>query len=396
MWGALRKIDRRYVWALAATVLSSSWAGAAWAAERVALVIGNAAYEHTEALKNPGNDAADMAAKLRSLGFKVVVGTDLDLDGFYDKLGNFDDAASGADVTLFFYAGHGLQVEGKNWLVPTDAKLEKKLDLRRGAVELDTVLESMRGTKKLVLLDACRDNPLAGDLARSMGLSRSVAAQRGLARVESERGSGMLIGYATAPGGVADDGGGRNSPFTTALLEHIATPGLSVDDMLTRVTQSVLAATGRKQEPWKHSSLSEIFYFKPSVVVGGGGDGTLQCRTVQVPKTQCRTVTRYRREIREEPYENSVETAFKIGPHFGFTDTACQEGERKIRRRLERKCDDDEDLTEVESWCKGCDYTHCYLEAYGYCVGTKETTERVPYYDEVCEEVMTSERQCSR
>ena len=113
-----RRAIRPVAWALAAAVLSS-WAGAAWAAERVALVIGNPAYEHTEALRNPGNDDADMAAKLGSLGFEVVVGTDLDLDGFYDS--KFDDAASGADVTLFFYAGHGLQVEGKNWLVPTDA-----------------------------------------------------------------------------------------------------------------------------------------------------------------------------------------------------------------------------------------------------------------------------------
>ena len=258
--------------ALAGAVLLSALAGAAGAAQRVALVIGNAAYEHTEALRNPGNDAAAMAAKLRSLGFYVVVGTDLDLDGFDHKLDEFEEAAREAEVTLFFYAGHGLQVDGKNWLVPVDAELEKKRDLKRRAVELDDVTGSMPGKKKLVFLDACRNNPLAGDLARSMGLSRAVAAQRGLARVES--GDGMLIGYATQPGNTTADGAGDNSPYTTALLEHIATPGLSVDDMLTKVTQSVLAATARRQAPWKHSSLPEIFYFKPieEPLAAAGGD----------------------------------------------------------------------------------------------------------------------------
>ena len=254
-------------WALAA-VLLSVLPVAAGAAERVALVIGNSKYHDPDAvLRNPGNDATDMAAKLRSLGFEVVVGTDLDFDGFYDTLDKFEEAAHEAEVTLFFYAGHGLQVDGKNWLVPVDAELEKKRDLKRRAVELDEVTKSMPGKKKLVFLDACRNNPLARGLARSANRSPSEMASRGLARVES--GSGMLISYATQPGNTAADGTDRNSPYTTALLEHIATPGLSVDDMLTWVTQSVLAATGEKQEPWKHSSLSEIFYFKPSLTNGG-------------------------------------------------------------------------------------------------------------------------------
>ena len=244
-------------WALSVAVLFLVGSAASAASDRVALVVGNSAYEHTDALRNPGNDAAAMASALGRLGFEVVLGTDLDLDGFYDKLGEFDAASRGADVTLFFYAGHGLQVDGKNWLAPVDARLGSKLDLKRGAVELDTVLEQMRGTKRLVYLDACRNNPLAGDLARSLGQSRSAAASRGLARVRS--GSGTLIGYATAPDDVAADGEGLNSPFTEALLAHIETPGLSVNDMFGEVSEAVALATGGGQVPWSNSSLGRFY-----------------------------------------------------------------------------------------------------------------------------------------
>ena len=243
--------------AWAAAVLLSVLPIAAQAALRVALVIGNAAYEHIDPLRTPGNDAAGMEAALGRLGFEVVLGKDLDRGGFYDTLGEFDEASRGADVTLLFYAGHGLQVQGKNWLAPVDARLGSRLDLRRGAVELDTVLEHMRGTKKLVCLDACRNNPLAGDLARSMGVSRAAATSRGLARVQS--GSGTLIGYATAPDDVAADGEGRHSPFTEALLAHIETPGLSVNDMFGEVSGAVSRATGGKQVPWSHSSLGRFY-----------------------------------------------------------------------------------------------------------------------------------------
>ena len=249
-------VRRLSVWALACFALLWASVVSAGASDRVALVVGNAAYEHTDALRNPGNDAEAMAAALERLGFEVVLGTDLDLDGFYDKLDEFDAASRGADVTLFFYAGHGLQVDGKNWLAPVDARLGSKLDLKRGAVELDTVLDQMRGTTKLVYLDACRTNPLARGLARSMGLTRTAAAERGLARVEDE--PGTLIGYATAPGGVADDGGGLNSPFTEALLAHIEMPGLSVNDMFGEVSKAVRRATGGDQVPWISSSLGRF------------------------------------------------------------------------------------------------------------------------------------------
>ena len=232
------------------------------AAERVALVIGNAAYEHTTPLRNPENDARDMARALAELDFAVIDGLNLDKDAFATKLKEFSRAARGADVTLLFYAGHGLQVEGENYLVPVDAKLEEEVDLRLEAFELTAFMRQMRSPTNLVFLDACRDNPLAGTLARSMGLSRSVGSTRGLARVE--KASGTFIAYATEPGDVADDGAGRNSPFTSALLAHIATPALSVNDMYTAVTKAVKDSTNGRQEPWFEASLDHVFFFNPS------------------------------------------------------------------------------------------------------------------------------------
>ena len=246
-----------------AAVLLSVLTGIAGAAERVALVIGNAAYEHTTPLRNPRNDATDVARALEGLGFEVIEGLDLDKSAFGPKLREFAQAARGAQVTLFFYAGHGLQVEGENYLVPTDAKLAEEVDLRLEAFELTAFLRQMRGGTNLVFLDACRDNPLAQSLARSMGPTRSSAIGRGLGRVETA--GGTLIAYATQPGNVADDGEGRNSPFTGALLAHIATPGLSVHDLLASVTDSVMTGTDGRQQPWTHSSLRKPFHFKPVV-----------------------------------------------------------------------------------------------------------------------------------
>ncbi len=237
------------------------------AAERVALVVGNAAYEQeTAALRNPVNDATAVAAALRRLGFEVIEGRDVDKDTFYAKITAFEAAARSATIALFFYAGHGLQVDGRNYLAPVDLQLETRQDLRQHAIELAAVLEVMHSATNLVILDACRNNPLAGELARSLGLSREMAASRGLVRVESA--SGTLIAYATEPGAVAADGLGKHSPYTAALLEHLETPGLSVADLFTEVTASVLERTDEKQKPWTHSSLSQIVRLAPGAVPG--------------------------------------------------------------------------------------------------------------------------------
>jgi uncharacterized caspase-like protein len=231
------------------------WALPAHAERRVALVIGNSAYEHVPELANPKNDAADMARKLQDLGFEVVLGEDLDLMAMRSKAREFIAKLDGADMALFYYAGHGLQVNGNNFMAPTDARLASYNDLDFEALPMDLVLSAMeRSTKvNLVFLDACRDNPLAENLARSMG-TRSSAVGRGLAKLGS--GVGSLIAFATQPGNVALDGDGRNSPFTTALLKHLGTPGQSVTEDLVLVRREVLDATGGKHVPWDNSSLT--------------------------------------------------------------------------------------------------------------------------------------------
>ena len=227
--------------------------------ERVALVIGNAAYEHVPPLANPRNDAEDMTALLKRLGFAVTEGLDLTDAAMEGRIRAFARRAKVAEVALLFYAGHGMQVGGVNYLVPVDARLADEADLDFEAVALDLVLKSMGTGTNLVFLDACRDNPFARSWA---GTGRS-AMGRGLTRVEGASASGMFIAFATDPDSTAADGEGRNSPFTAALKRHIETPGLEVNSLLTEVRNSVLKSTGNVQRPWSNSSLSAAFYFVP-------------------------------------------------------------------------------------------------------------------------------------
>lgn len=237
----------------------------AWAEKRIALVIGNSAYQHALQLANPQNDAGDIASKLTGLGFDVVTGRDLDLTGMRRSIRDFVGKLEGADMALFFYAGHGLQVDGDNFMIPVDAQLVSHNDLDFEALPIELVLSAMERNAKvnLVFLDACRDNPLASTLARSMG-TRSMAVGRGLAKLDT--GVGSLIAFATQPGNVAHDGSGRNSPFTTALLKHLGTPGQSITDDLIAVRRSVLDATDGKQIPWDSSSLTGPVVLNPSPI----------------------------------------------------------------------------------------------------------------------------------
>ena len=242
-----------------ATLIAAS--GPASAEKRVALVIGNSAYQHTATLKNPSNDATDMAQALRNLDFEVIDGTDLSKRDMVKRIRTFADKVRGADVGLFYYAGHGLQVNGRNFLAPVDAKLSSDVDLDFEAVELNLVLKQLERSSRLslVFLDACRDNPLAMQLAQT---SRSLGIGRGLAQVE--KAVGMMIAFSTQPGNVALDGDGRNSPYTAALLRHIATEGRSINDTMIEVRKDVLDQTGGKQVPWENSSLTGQFFFKPA------------------------------------------------------------------------------------------------------------------------------------
>jgi uncharacterized caspase-like protein len=229
---------------------------------RVALVVGNGTYEDAGALTNPVNDAADIAAKLREVGFEVIEARDLGKRALERKIGEFSDALASADVGLFFYAGHGLQVNGRNFIVPVDAKLDAAVKLTLEAVPMDEVLDIMEQQTEtsLVFLDACRNNPFVKSLGKEAS-NRSAVPLQGLAQFDSTRGS--FIAFSTAPGAVAMDGAGRNSPFTAALLRHITEPGQSINDLMIAVRRDVIAETRDTQRPWEQGSLVERFEFVP-------------------------------------------------------------------------------------------------------------------------------------
>ncbi len=234
----------------------------AQAGGRVALVVGNAAYEQAGRLANPVNDAADVAAALRAIGFTVIEGSDLGKRALERAVGAFADALAGADVGLFFYAGHGIQVDGRNYLLPVDARLDVPAKLRLEAVPMDDVIDIIESQARLsiVFLDACRNDPFPRTGPSS---SRAATAMtRGLAQFDSGRGS--FIAFSTAPGAVALDGAGRNSPFAAALLRHVATPAQSIGDMMIAVRRDVMAETRGTQRPWEQGSLSERFEFVPT------------------------------------------------------------------------------------------------------------------------------------
>ena len=224
------------------------------AAKRVALVIGNAAYLNTPKLKNPENDAGDISTALAQLGFSVIEGKNLDRVKMEHAIRNFGEALKGADLGLFFYAGHGLQVSGVNYLVPVDAKLSTANALDFEMIRLDAVQRMMEelAPTNIIFLDACRNNPLARNLAEALG-TRSAAIGRGLAYMEA--GMGTLISYSTQPGAEALDGVGSNSPYTGALKSRLLMPNEDLISILIRVRNDVISATKGRQVPWDQNAL---------------------------------------------------------------------------------------------------------------------------------------------
>ena len=226
------------------------WTYSAHAERRVALVIGNSAYQSVSRLENPQNDAKAMAETLRGLGFSLIGDaalTDLDKPGFDNAIQRFGRDIQGADVALFYYAGHGVQIRGENFLVPVTANPTREADVDFQMVNAQLVLRQMEGagTKlNFVILDACRNNPFGGRGLR--------AADGGLAQLRAPEGT--LISYATQPGSVAQDGADGNSPYTKALVQTIKQPGLSVFEAFNLVGLSVMQATGNAQQPWVSTS----------------------------------------------------------------------------------------------------------------------------------------------
>src|ERR1700732_1766994 len=239
---------------------------AALADERVAFVVGNAAYKNVAQLPNPPIDAKAMAAALRNVGFDVVEGTNLTRDKMTEKLLDFGKKTQGAGVAVFFYAGHGIAVNGTNYLLPADADIKAEMDVKLGAaINIDLTLDqTMSDAKvKLVFLDACRDNPFAAKIKSNSTSTRGVSVQTGLAEMKS--GEGTLIAFATGPGQTALDGQeGTNSPFTRALLANIATPGVEIQQAMTKVRAQVNEETSKNQLPWGHTNLIGSVYLNPA------------------------------------------------------------------------------------------------------------------------------------
>lgn len=238
-----------------------AWQPSAAAERRVALVIGNGDYRHSPSLRNPVNDARAVGDALRRIGFEVIEGLDLDIQETLDKVELFEQRLAGAQVALVYYAGHGVSVDGVNYLIPVDAEPDTRFSLQRETISSDDLLRQVmerQGRVSILILDACRSSAFASRLASD---TRGLRAGTGLAEVLPV--SGSLVAFAAQPGAVALDGDGANSPFTSALLHHLTTPGLEVEGLMKKVRLEVTGSTSRAQEPWSISKLEGDFYFVP-------------------------------------------------------------------------------------------------------------------------------------
>ncbi|HKS17835.1 MAG TPA: caspase family protein [Bradyrhizobium sp.] len=262
----------RYFTLVVSLICMAFAATAAKADRRVAFVVGNGAYKNVAALPNPPIDAKAIASALRNVGFEVVEGTNLTRDKMTERLLDFGKKAQGADVAVFFYAGHGIAISGTNYLLPIDADIKSEMDVKLGAaINIDLTLDQTMGDAKvkLVFLDACRDNPFAAKI-KSNSATRSVSVQTGLAEMKS--GEGTLIAFATGPGQTALDGQeGTNSPFTRALLANITAPGVEIQQAMTKVRAQVNEETNKGQLPWGHTNLIGSVYLNGAPAAASAG-----------------------------------------------------------------------------------------------------------------------------
>jgi len=222
--------------------------------QKTALVIGNGAYSSSP-LRNPVNDASDIASALKKLGFKVILKTNANQRTMKKSIRTFGKELRNGGVGLFYYAGHAVQVRGTNYLIPIGAKIESESEVEYEAIDAGRVLGKMEDAGNglnIIILDACRDNPFARSFRTS---------EKGLARMDTPTGS--ILAYATAPGSIAADGSGRNGLYTSKLLKHMATPGLEIEKVFKKVRIDVLRSSNKKQVPWESSSLIGEFYFNP-------------------------------------------------------------------------------------------------------------------------------------
>jgi uncharacterized caspase-like protein len=279
----------RYISLLLSLICMALTATAAQADRRVAFVVGNGAYKNVAPLPNPPVDAKAMAGALRNVGFEVVEGTNLTRDKMTERLLDFGKKAQGADVAVFFYAGHGIAISGTNYLLPVDADIKSEMDVKLGAaINIDLTLDQTMGDAKvkLVFLDACRDNPFAAKI-KSNSATRSVNVQAGLAEMKS--GEGTLIAFATGPGQTALDGTeGGNSPFTRALLANITQPGIEIQQAMTKVRAQVNEETNKGQLPWGHTNLIGSVYLNgaPAPAAPGTAAAPASQQVALAPNTE--------------------------------------------------------------------------------------------------------------
>jgi uncharacterized caspase-like protein len=225
----------------------------AFAERRVALVMGNSAYKNVDQLASPANDSEAISTTLKNAGFDVELKRDLDVNEMRRALSDFSDTVRDADVAVVYYAGHGIAINGANYLIPVDAVLERDIDASNEAIALDQVLTVVEPARqlRLVILDACRDNPFSKTMKREIG-SRAIG--RGLANVDPES-PNTLIAFAARAGSTASDGDSRNSPYTAALVKYLPRPGLDLRLAFGYVRNDVLKATDNRQEPFIFGAL---------------------------------------------------------------------------------------------------------------------------------------------
>ena len=289
---------------------------------RLALVIGNSSYDFSP-LRNPANDATDMASTLQGLGFNVILKKNADLQSIEEALEDFGNRLRKGGTGLFYYAGHGVQIGGVNYLIPVSARIKKESDIKYVALDAGRILDEMANANNglnIVIMDACRDNPYPAKFR---------SASRGLAIV-SNAPIGTFISYSTGPGQVAQDGYGRNSPYTATLLEYIKLPGLTIEQVFKGVRQKLSRATGGKQIPWELSSLQGEFYFQHA------SDEPAISRPVGANYEDKRQLEMERQKLEEEKARIAAERR-----HFEETKRVTEE---------KRKLDEEKRMIEEKAW----------------------------------------------
>ena len=313
-------------------------ASVVWADGRVALVVGNSTYAHIGRLPNPENDAAAVSAALRRLGFEVTTTLDAGLTDLNQALRMFTRRGAGADVALVFYAGHGLEMDGVNYVVPVDARLERDVDVRYETATLEDLVASTLGASlRLVILDACRNNPLARSMQRTVA-RRSVSEGSFGEFNEDLLGNETLVAYAAAAGTTAADGRGRNSPYTSALLSHLETP-LEIGLLFRRVRAEVLEATNGAQRPHEYHSLVGEHYLTRTLPTGASV--TVSAAAPAAPASAD--------PPRPDPPETDV-TALPVAALRELADAGVAAAQTELGERYEHAREVEEDYGVAVSW----------------------------------------------